>query len=225
MISFKGCHFPKEIILMCIRWYVAHPLSCRHVEELMEERGVFLDHATVNRWVVKYSPLLEAKFRKSKKSVGNSWKMDETYIKVKGEWVYYYRAVDSEGNTVDFFLSNTRNTQAAKKFLKKAIGSSGQPQKVNMDKSGANLAGLTEINQELSPEQQITIRQVKYLNNMVEQDHRGIKRVTKPMLGFKSFASAENTLAGIELYHMLRKGQNSINSTSTVWQQFYAIAA
>ena len=225
MISFKGCHFPKEIILMCIRWYVAYPLSYRHVEELMEERGVFLDHATVNRWVVKYSPLLEAKFRKSKKSVGNSWKMDETYIKVKGEWVYYYRAVDSEGNTVDFFLSNTRNTQAAKKFLKKAIGSSGQPQKVNMDKSGANLAGLTEINQELSPEQQITIRQVKYLNNMVEQDHRGIKRVTKPMLGFKSFASAENTLAGIELYHMLRKGQNSINSTSTVWQQFYAIAA
>jgi transposase-like protein len=225
MINFKGCHFPKEIILMCIRWYVAYPLSYRHVEELMEERGVFLDHATVNRWVVKYSPLLEAKFRKSKKSVGNSWKMDETYIKVKGEWVYYYRAVDSEGNTVDFFLSNTRNTQAAKQFFKKAIGSSGQPQKVNMDKSGANLAGLTEINQELSPEQQITIRQVKYLNNMVEQDHRGIKRITKPMLGFKSFASAENTLAGIELYHMLRKGQNSINSTSTIWQQFYAIAA
>ena len=224
MIDFKGCHFPKDIILMSIRWYVAYPLSYRHVEELMEERGISLDHATVNRWVVKYSPVLEDKFRKIKQPIGKSWHMDETYIKVKGAWVYYWRAVDKMGQTIDFFLSHTRDTQAAKDFFKKAIGSSGQPEKVNMDKSGANQAGLQEINQRLPRDHQIIIRQVKYLNNMIEQDHRGIKRITKSMLGFKNFACAESTLAGIELYHMLRKGQNAINATSPVWKQFYTIA-
>jgi transposase-like protein len=225
MINLKGCHFPKDVVLMCVRWYVAYPLSYRHVEELMEERGVSVDHATVNRWVVKHSPVLEAKFRNIKNPIGKSWKMDETYIKIKGEWVYYYRAVDKAGQTIDFFLSRTRYTKAAKSFFKKAIGSSGQPEKVNMDKSGANLAGLQEINQELPKDQQITIRQVKYLNNLVEQDHRGIKRITKPMLGFKSFACAESTLAGIELHHMLRKGQSLINANAPAWKQFYAIAA
>ncbi len=225
MINFKGSHFPKDVVLMCIRWYVAYPLSYRHVEELMEERGVSVDHATINRWVVKYSPTLEAKFRQIKRSIGKSWRMDETYIKVKGEWVYYYRAVDKAGQTIDFFLSRARDTKAAQDFFKKAIGSSGKPDKVNMDKSVANLAGLQEINQELPQDQQITIRQVKYLNNLVEQDHRGIKRITKPMLGFKSFAWAERTLAGIELYHMLHKGQSAINANAPGWKQFYAIAA
>jgi putative transposase len=113
VINFKGCHFPKDVIMMGIRWYVSYPLSYRHVEKLMEERGIELDHATVNRWVVKYSPALEANFRKYKRPVGKSWRMDETYIKVKGEWVYYYRAVDKEGQTIDFFLSRKRDTEAA----------------------------------------------------------------------------------------------------------------
>jgi transposase-like protein len=210
---------------MGIRWYVAYPLSYRHVEELMEERGIELDHATVNRWVVKYSPGLERKFRKYKKAIGKSWRMDETYIKVKGEWVYYYRAVDKEGQTIDFFLSRTRDTQAAQAFFEKAIGSSGQPEKVNIDKSGANLAGLEAVNNGLPEGQKITIRQVKYLNNMVEQDHRGIKRITKPMLGFKSFICAAATLTGIELYNMIRKGQNAFKGAFSSWQQFYALAA
>ncbi|AIK95660.1 IS6 family transposase [Candidatus Odyssella acanthamoebae] len=225
MISFKGCHFPKDVIMMCIRWYVAYPLSYRHVEELMEERGVYLDHATINRWVVKYSPALEVKFRKCKKPVGKSWRMDETYIKIKGEWLYYYRAVDKEGNTIDFFLSRTRDTQAAKAFFEKTIGSSGQPEKVNMDKSGANLAGLEEINKNLGEGQKILARQVKYLNNMIEQDHRGVKRITNPMLGFKSFVCATATLAGIELYRMIKKGQNFLEGTFSSWQQFYALSA
>lgn len=224
MISFKGCHFPRDVILMGIRWYVAYPLSYRQVEELMEERGIELDHATVNRWVVKYSTALEANFRKYKKSVGKSWRMDETYIKIKGEWVYYYRAVDKEGQTIDFFLSRTRDTQAAKAFFEKAIGRSGQPEKVNMDKSGANLAGLEKVNEGLPEGEKIAIRQVKYLNNMVKQDHRGIKRITKPMLGFKSFVCAAATLAGIELYHMIRKGQNVLQGTLSSWKQFYALA-
>jgi transposase-like protein len=225
MVDFKGCHFPKDVVLMGIRWYISYPLSYRHVEELMEERGIKLDHATVNRWVVKYSPALEAKFRKQKKSVGKSWRMDETYIKIKGQWVYYYRAVDKQGQTIDFFLSPTRDTSAAEAFFERAIGSSGQPEKVNMDKSGANLAGLEKINEGLPKEQKISIRQVKYLNNMVEQDHRGIKRITKPMLGFKSFVCAAATLSGIELYHMIRKGQNILQGTLSAWKQFYALAA
>jgi len=225
MISFKGCHFPKEVVLKGIRWYVAYPLSYRHVEELMEERGIEVDHATVNRWVVKYSPVLEAKFKKQKQSIGKSWRMDETYIKVKGEWVYYYRAVDKKGQTIDFFLSRTRDTHAAQAFFEKAIGSSGQPEKVNMDQSGANLAGLEEVNKGLAEGQKIIIRQIKYLNNMVEQDHRSVKRITKPMLGFKSFICAAATLTGIELYNMIRKGQNAFKGVLSSWQQFYALAA
>jgi putative transposase len=225
MLNFKGCHFPADVILMAIRWYIAYPLSYRHIEELMEEQGIDLDHATVNRWVVKYSPALEAKFRQTKKPIGKSWKMDETSIKIKGQWIYYYRAVDKEDQMVDFFLSSNRNARAAVAFFEKSIGSSGRPEKVNMDKSGANLAGLEQINESLPKGNKIIIRQVKYLNNLIEQDHRAIKRITKPMLSFKSFVCAAATLAGIELYHMIKKRQNNLKGTLTAWQQFYAFAA
>ena len=210
--------------MMSIRWYVSYPLSYRHVEELMKERGINLDHATVNRWVIKYSPALEAAFIKSKKPVGKSWKMDETYIKVRGKWTYYYRAVDKEGQTIDFFLSPTRDKKAAEAFFEKAISSSGLPEKVNMDKSGANYAALTSVNESLSEAQKITIRQVKYLNNRVEQDHRAVKRITKPMMGFKNFVCAAATLAGVELAHMIKKGQGFFSEISSSWEQFYALA-
>ena len=137
---------------------------------------------------------------------------------------YYYRAVDKQNQTVDFFLSPARDTKAALAFFRQAIGSSGQLEKVNMDKSGANLAGLERVNQGLPEERKITIRQVKYLNNLIEQDHRGVKRITKSMLGFKSFACAAATLAGIELYHMIRKWQNAVNGEQSAWKQFYALA-
>ena len=121
MISFKGRHFPNDLILMAVRWYVSYPLSYRNIEELMEERGVNLDHSTVQKWVVYYSPKLEAEFRKNKKITGQSWKMDETYVKVSGRWVYLYRAVDSEGKTIDFMLSDKRDRKSVLKFFKKAI--------------------------------------------------------------------------------------------------------
>jgi transposase-like protein len=196
MISFKGSHFPQEIIMMSIRWYNAYSLSYRDVEELLEERETGIDHATVNRWVIKYSPLLELSFRKRKKKVRGSWSMDETYIKIKGQWFYYYRAVDTDNNTIDFYLSPTRNSVAAEPFFNKAISNNNTPNKVNIDKSGANLAALQKVNGNLLEDQQISIRQVKYLNNIIEQDHRPIKRITRPMLGFKSFTGAEATLAG-----------------------------
>jgi putative transposase len=109
MLSFKGAHFVQDIILTCVRWYLAYPLSYRQVEELMQERGVSVDHATIQRWVVKYSPQHEEAFHRRKRPVWRSWRMDETYIKVKGQWYYLYRAVDKTGQTIDFLLTAQRD--------------------------------------------------------------------------------------------------------------------
>jgi putative transposase len=225
-VSFKGAHFPQEIILMGVRWYVAYPLSYRHVEELMEERGVPVDHATIQRWVVKYSAQLEEAFHRCKRPVGRSWRMDETYIRVKGAWRYLYRAVDKSGQTIDFLLTEHRDTEAALSFLRQAIRRHGVPEKITIDGSEANEAAIKRYNAEHGTA--IIIRQVKYLNNMVEQDHRGVKRVTRPMLGFKSFDAAQSTLVGIELMHMLKKRQlvpEEGKGDLTVAELFYALAA
>ena len=203
--------------MQSIRCYTSYFLNYRDVEELLEERGVALDHATVNRWVVKYSLLLELKFCKHKKKIGSSWRMNETYIKIKGRWVYYYRAVDTDNQIIDFYLSEKRDTKAACSFFTKAIGSNGLPDKVN-------LAGLQAINQGLPEDRRIMVRQIKYLNNLIEQEHRPIKRITRPMLGFKAFTSAVATLAGIELQRMLKNGQGILNSDLPAWKQFYALA-
>jgi putative transposase len=224
MLSFKGMRFPADVILVCIRWYAAYPLSYRHLEEIMDERGVSVDHYTVNRWAVGFLPLIEKQSRKHRRKVGSSWRMDETYIKVKGVWKYLYRAVDRKGKTVDFLLTAQRDMAAARRFLEKAMRENGVPDKIAMDKSGANKAAIDEINSTLAAP--ITVRQVKYLNNIVEQDHRAIKRVTKPMLGFKSFRAAANVLAGVELMHMIRKGQFVMDGAATMSfaDQFYALA-
>jgi len=211
---------------MLVRWYLAYSLSYLDVEELTLERGLKVDHATINRWVICYSPQLEEVFRKRyKRPVGISWRMDETYIKVKGQSVYLYRAVD-------FMLSEKRKEPAARAFFEKAIGSSGIPDKVTMDKSGANKAGIDTINLHLallfmltSVFIQITIRQIKYLNNIVEQDHRFVKKITCQMKGFKAFHSADATLSGIELHHMLRKSQHKESGNQTIFEQFYGLAA
>ena len=215
MLATKGMRFPIDVILACIRWYAAYPLSYRHLEEMMRKRGVFVDHSSMNRWAIWFLPLLEKVFRKHKRPVGGSWRMDETYIKVKGAWKYFYRAVDKEGKTVDFVLTAQRD---------KAIKASGIPEKVTMDKSGANKAAIDGVN--ASRETPIVARQVKYLNNIVEQDHRAVKRVTKPRVNFKSFRAAKNILAGIELMRMIRKGQlmmEGYNARSFA-DQFYALA-
>ena len=193
MIEFKGSHFEQEVVLWGVRWYVAYPMSYRQLEEMMEERGVEVDHSTLNRWVIKYAPLLEQQFRAHKRPVGSSWRLDETYVKVKGSWKYLYRAVDKAGATVDFLLTAKRDRKAALRFLRKAIGQNGVPEKITIDKSGANTAAIESYNAE--HEADIEIRQNKYLNNLVEQDHRAVKRVTRPTLGFKSFRSAAATLS------------------------------
>jgi len=225
-ISFKGAHFPQDIILMGVRWYVAYPLSTRHVEELMLERGVHVDHSTINRWVVKYSPLLEDAFHRRKRPVWISWRMDETYIKVKGEWRSLYRAVDKHGQTMDFLLTEHRDTEAALRFLKKAIRRQGLPEIITIDGSDANAAAIKRYNEEHGTA--IAIRQVKYLNNIVEQDHRAVKRVTRPMLGFQSFGAAQDTLVGIELMHRIKKRQRVVEAGAegrTAAALFYSLAA
>ncbi len=204
-ISFKGRHFQHDMILQSVRWYLAYSLSYRDIEELMHERGFSVDHSTLNRWVLHYSPQLDAAFRRKKNRVGKRWRMDETYIKVKGQWKYYYRAVDKQGQTIDFLLTATRDKKAASRFLRKAINENGKPSLVNIDQSGANNAGLKQVNRDNKT--RIKIRQCKYLNNIIEQDHRHIKRLTRPMLGFKNFHAAQRTLAGMEVMAMIKKGQ------------------
>jgi putative transposase len=224
MMDFKGSQFERDIILWGVRWYVAYPISYRQLEEMMQERGVEVDHSSLNRWVLKYTPVLDNVFRQRKRPVGTSWRLDETYIRVKGQWKYLYRAVDKAGSTVDFLLTAKRDRKAASRFLRKAIDQCGTPQKITIDKSGANTAAVESYNAE--HEAGIELRQVKYLNNIVEQDHRAIKRMTRPMLGFKSFWSAAITLAGIELMHMIRKGQlQSSEHGLTPAAQFYSLAA
>ena len=225
-VSFKGAHFPQDIMLMGVRWYVAYPLSYRHVEELLEERGVPVDHATIQRWVVKYSSQLEEVFYRRKRPVGHSWRMDETYIRVKGEWRYWYRAVDKSGQTIDFLLTEHRDTEAALRFLTQAIRRHGVPETITIDGSEANEAAIKRYNEAHGTH--IIIRQVKYLNNIVEQDHRAVKRVTRPMLGFKSFEAAQSTLVGIELMHMLKKRQLVVEAGAqglTAAEQFFSLAA
>src|SRR6266478_5637268 len=192
----------------------------------MRERGVDVDHSTINRWVVKYSPQLEDAFHRRKRPVWVSWRMDETYIKVKGEWRYLYRAVDKYGHTIDFLLTEHRDKEAALKFLKKAIRRNGLPVTITIDGSDANAAAIKSYNEKHGTA--ISIRQVKYLNNIVEQDHRAVKRVTRPMLGFKSFEAAQDTLVGIELMHMIKKRQMVVEEGAeglTAAEQFYALAA
>lgn len=232
MISFKWRHFHKSAILLVVRWYLAYALSYRDIEEMMLERGMKVDHSTINRWVIFYSPQLEEEFRKKyKKPVGVSWRMDETYIKIKGVWHYLYRAVDKDGDTIDFMLSKNRDTDAAKAFFVKAIGNNGIPEKITIDKSGANNAGINAMNYLLTfltffglPFIQIICRQIKYLNNIVEQDHRFIKKITKPMMGFKAFDSAGSTLAGIELWRMLKKSQHISSANQNMFEQFNSLA-
>jgi len=121
MLSFKGMRFPINVILVCIRWYAAYPLSYRHIEEMMGERGVSVDHSTISRWAIRFLPMIEKMARKHKRPTGSSWRMDETYIKVKGVWKYLYRAVDKQGKTVGFLLTAKRNMAAAKRFFDRAM--------------------------------------------------------------------------------------------------------
>lgn len=226
MISFKGAQFPRKVILFAVFFYVRYTVSYRDPEEIMAERGVRADHATLNRWVAKYSPVIASTALRRKAPADRSWRMDETYIKVNGEWVYLYRAVDKLGKTLDFMLSKRRNKAEAAKFFARALEVNGMPSKIVIDRCGANTAGISADNRMLRSfgcPIPIEMVRIKYLNNIVEQDHRIIKKRTRPMLGFKSLVSASATLEGIEVANMIRKGQ--MRPALCPFDQFDALAA
>jgi len=221
---FKRHRYPKAIILQAVYFKLRFTLSYRDVEELLEIRGVKVDHSTIQRWVFKFSPFVESNMNKRKNVVGNSWRMDETYIKVAGKDRYLYRAVDKQGNTVDFLLTKRRMKGSAQKFLNKAIGNNGKPRLINIDKSGANTQAIRIVNQYSLTFKKIRIRRVKYLNNIVEQDHRTIKRRIAITTGFKEFESAQRTLAGIEIINIIRKNQ-IVNPRRSWFATFKSLAA
>ena len=219
----KRMHYPLEVMLIGVRWYAAYLLSLRHIEGMMAERGVFVDHATVHRWAIKILPVLGAVFRRRKRPVGTSWRMDETYIKVGGQWKYLYRAVDRAGATIDFVLGHTETT-LRHDFSSNAPSNYTVCEKITIDKSGANTAAIEGMRADSGAD--IGLRRSKYLNNIVEQDHRAIKRIVRPMMGFKSFHCARVILAGIETMHMIKKGQldRPQAKASTAASQFYSLA-
>jgi len=206
---FKWRHYQAEIILLCVRWYLRYSLSYRDLEEMMAERGLKIDHSTIARWVLVYAPEVDRRIKPQLKPTNDSWRVDETYIKVKGEWVYLYRAVDSAGNTLEFHLSTQRDAAAAQAFFEKALAAphTVEPRVINVDQNAAYPKAIATLKaaKQLVPD--CELRPIKYLNNLIEQDHRFIKRRTRPGLGFGAFDTAQRTLAGYEAMNMIRKGQ------------------
>jgi transposase-like protein len=226
---FKGRHFNSETITLCVRWYVTYKLSYRDRAEMMAERHVDVTHTTTMRWVQRYVPEFAKRWQRFARSVGTSWRVDETYIKLQGKWVYLYRGVDIEGQTIDFFLSEHRDIAAAKRFLQQAIEKRGGPEKITLDGYAASHAAVAELQEAKLLPPDLIVRTNRYLNNLIEQDHRCVKQRVKPMLGFKRFAHATLTIAGIELVHQIKKNQFDVSAicspqtrTPQVWEAVLA---
>ncbi len=206
-LLFKGRHFDQLLITQAVRWYVSYKLSYRDVCELMAERGVTVVHTTLMRSVQRYVPVFEKRWMKYARPTGSSWRVDETYIRVKGKWTYLYRAVDKQGRTVDFLLSEKRDKAAAKRFFTRAIGNNGAPEKITLDGYEATHRAVADLKDAGALPAGTKVRTSKYLNNLVEQDHRRVKQQYYPMLGFKRFGNAAVTISGMELIGKIRKRQ------------------
>jgi transposase-like protein len=207
---FKGRHFDQEIVVLCVRWYLSFKLSYRDLVAMMGERGIDLAHTTILRWVQHYSPEFQKRWNRFARTVGGSWRMDETYVRVKGEWMYLYRAVDKAGKTVDFHLSRKRDVNAAKAFLRKAMRGQRVPTKITLDGYAASHRAVGDLKETGELPKRVLLRSSKYLNNLIEQDHRRIKQRLRPMLGLKSFRTAAVVIGGIELAEKIKKGQFKI---------------
>jgi len=206
---FKWRQFEPEVILLAVGWYLRFSLSYRDVEELLAERGLSVDHVTVWRWVQRYAPEIQRRLRPRLRATNDSWQVDETYIRVKGKWVYLYRAVDSTGATIDFLLSAKRDAAAAERFLAKALGGENHPapRVINTDEHAGYPPAIGRLKAEEALEENCRHRPVQYLNNVLEQDHRAVKRRVRASQHFRSFWGAWRTIAGYEAIHMIRKGQ------------------
>ena len=215
-IEFKWKHFEAEIILLCVRWYCSYSLSYRDLVEMLSERGLVLAHTTIMRWVHEYAPKIHKKIGKSLRKTNRFWKVDETMIKLKGKWVYLYRAVDSEGHTLEFMLSETRKKSAAKKFFKKILKApqTRPPFEITVDKHKSYPPAFQSMKSRKIFSRKSKLKKSKYKNNILEQDHRFIKKMARKTLGFYSMDTAIKTISGIEAVHMLRKEQTRRNLNS-----------
>jgi transposase-like protein len=203
---FKGRHFDGQIIVLCLSWYTSFKLSLMDLVIMMADRATRLTHTTILRWVQRYSPEFEKRWSRYARPVGGSWRMDETYIKVGGRWVYLYRAVDKAGGTVDFFLSRNRDVNAAKTFLRSAMKNARKPTEIKLDAYAASHRAVREMKETDELSKRVRVRSSQYLNNLIEQDQRRVKQRIRPMLGFKRFDNAAVTISGIELAEKIRKG-------------------
>ncbi len=226
---FHGRHFDSQIITLCVRWYLTYKLSYRDLAEMMAARHVEVAHTTIMRWGQRYVPEFAKRWHRFARAVGTSWRVDETYIKRKGKWVYLYRAVDREGQTIDLILSEHRDIAAAKRFLRPAIEKWGMPQKLTLDGYAASQVAVGELQEKGILPAKLLVRTNHYLNNMIEQEHRRVKQRVRPMLGFKHFGHASTTITGIELVHQMKKGQFDISvlcsppvRTPQIWEAVLA---
>ena len=230
---FKGRQYPGEVILMAVRWYLRYPLAYEHVAELLAERGLAVDASCVWRWVQAYAPELNKRCRPYLKSVNKSYRVDETYIKVKGQERYLYRAVDSTGQSIDFLLTAKRDKAAAQRFFRQVFRCPVNPipRVINVDKNPAYPAAIRELKRAGKLPQRVRLRQCEFLNNVIEQDHRVSKKRTWLAKGYKTFPSARRTLEGIETMHMIRKGRvrrvakNDVVAEATFVAKLFGLAA
>jgi transposase-like protein len=205
---FRGRHFRSEIIILCLRWYLRYPLSYRDLEEMMTERGLSVDHSTVARWVLHYGPILNQRIRRQMRQPNRSWRVDETYVRVAGRWAYLYRAVDSARDTIEFLLSPNRDLLAPKGFLRLAL-SAGQtrPRVINVDGHPAYASAIGELKRNGELNRNCRCRRSQYRNNIIEQDHRFVKKRVVASQGFRSVDGALSSIAGYEAMNIIRKGQ------------------
>lgn len=205
---FRGRHFRSEAIVLCVRWYLRYPLSYRDIEEMMAERGLSVDHSPIARWVLHYAPILSRRVRKEMRRPNRSWRVDETYVRVAGKWAYLYRAIDSAGDTIDFLLSPHRDLIAAKAFLRLALNAGRvRPRVINVDGHPAYASAIDELKQEGHLSRGCRCRASPYMNNIIEQDHRFVKKRVIASQGFRSATGALSTIAGYEAMNIIRKGQ------------------
>jgi transposase-like protein len=207
MFIFKRRRFPVEIILVCVRWYCKYGITYRDLAEMMQERGVGVDASTIFRWVQRYAPELEKRVRWYQGYRSGSWRVDETYVRVGGQWKYLFRAIDKHGELIDFMLLDRRNTRAAYRFLGKALNTmrNWPPQSITTDKLGSYPKAIRRLQREGTLSQKIKHRSSKYLNNIIEADHGGIKRVIRPTRGFQTMRTAYATIKGFEIMRMIRR--------------------